>query len=97
MADALLESLDAVCNARSFVAFLQALLDDLPSEREISATSPEYRYLVGVAGWMNQDLPSFLEAAIAGGTDIHSRETSATSAQAWKTAAEIVYLGKIYE
>ena len=97
MSDPLIKSLEDVRDERSFVAFLLALLDDFPSQEELDETPSAHRYLVGVNGWMNQDLRTFLEAAAAGGGATESEDPIETPEQAWRAAAEILYLGKVYE
>lgn len=97
MSDMVLEKLNAVRDAGTFIAFLQTLSDDLPSDEEIEKKTATRLYFDGVGGWMNQSLSSFIEAAIAGGQDNNTGVDAASPEQAWKAAAEIIYFGKVYE
>ena len=96
MRDLVFEKLEAVCDAETFLEFLRAMLEDLPSPDEMEKSNAEL-YFGGVGGWMNQDMWSFLEASIACGQDNKLGKQSESSAEAWKAAAEILYGGKIYE
>ncbi len=95
--DLVYQRLEEVRDAKTFIVFLQSMLDDLPDEEEKSKYSDEYLYLVGVRDWMNHDLNMFFDAAIAGGSSNRIGFDAKTPEQAWKAAARILYLGKVYE
>lgn len=61
--------LDAVCDRESFIAFVQALGSERELAKEIERDNPS-RYIVdGALGWMNGDIPQFLNAALDYFTD----------------------------
>ena len=97
MEDPVFGRLRSVKDADSFIAFLDALRHDSPDPGQVAQTDGLDAYMTGVSGWMNTSIPDFLEAAIAGARDNHIGTDAQTAAQAWRAAAEIIYLGKIYE
>ena len=97
MADPVFDRLQSVKDADSFIAFLEALRHDLPNPGQVAQADGLSAYMTGVSGWMNTSIPDILDAAIAGARDNHVGTRAQTAAEAWRAAAEIIYLGKIYE
>lgn len=99
MADALIGLLNNVVDETSFIAFVAALAEDWEQEQREMKLSPSSLYGSGPHGWENGTIGTFLEAAAScasagrhlGGSDLKSTE------EVWRRAAEIVYMGKIYE
>jgi hypothetical protein len=92
------EALTGVKDATTFIAFLEALRASWNTAvlEERNNSSMPY---ISVHGWENTSIVSFLDAAIAGGTDHEFERTTNEDgeASAWQTAAKIILLGKIYE
>ncbi len=97
--DLVFEKLETVKDAKTFIAFLNALMEDLPSREEVDKHDAAQLYFNGLDGWMNLDLWSFLEAATAGGSaNLDAYDDVETSVEnAWNTAARIILQGKYYE
>jgi len=94
----IIDSVNSVRDAASFIAFLEVLRvsweDAVLAEKGASSNPYASMY-----GWENTNIGSFLDAAIAGGTDNRVGLESAEKGEAiaWRQAAEIILLGKTYE
>jgi hypothetical protein len=87
--------LEGVHDEASFVAFVAALADDFAREREIEAQNPSSPYGAGALGWQNDRIDTMLECASAYARSTQNR--GASHPNPWYRAAEILYMGKIYE
>ena len=66
--DSTQSALECVVDADSFIAFLDALRSDWDRAKTIETAAPTAPY-TAMRGWENTTIGSFLEAAVAGGTD----------------------------
>ncbi len=84
-------ALERVSDEATFCEFLQALATDWFQEQEIEKGEPGSTYGSGALGWENGTIGEFLGAASVG---LHRRldETNVG-----RRAAEIMWVGKIYE
>mgnify|MGYP000259442188 CR=1 FL=1 len=89
---------DNVKDAASFVVFLDALRINWEQGVLEESVNPS-RSFSSMQGWENTNIGSFLEAAVAGAQDnqIHLTDAGTNVAEAWKLAASIILLGKVYE
>ena len=84
--------IEKVESKETFFEFLQALMKDKIDEDEKEKINPSSPYGSGANGWENGSIAQFLEAMYSGGLSNTFPEEAS-----WKTFAEILYLGKIYE
>lgn len=90
--------LEQVCDERSFLIFLKALMDDRIDELEKEKINPSSPYGAGANGWENDTIEGFLESAIAWAEDSKlGMEDAERKINAWKRCADILYMGKLYE
>ncbi|MEO1722375.1 MAG: hypothetical protein AAFR84_08240 [Pseudomonadota bacterium] len=88
--------LKEVRDEASFLDFLAALSDDWERARRLEARVPSSP-CASMHGWENTDIGSFFEAAVAAATDDAAVSVPEDSANTWRMAATILYLGKAYE
>ncbi len=89
------DSLQLVVDETTFLDFLGVLWRDRAEEVAIERVTPSPPYSAGARGWENGTIEAFLESAERGARDslwIADRTTNP-----WRRAAEILYMGKIYE
>lgn len=86
--DLLFEHLKNVKDRDSFNAFIRALIKDRLDSLEKEKNNPSSPYGPDANGWENITIEGFFEAALA-----HGIAFEAT----WKSFAEFLYCGKIYE
>jgi len=94
-----LAELENVVDADTFLRFLVAMLKDLRLSQRAELVVPSHPTAQAARGWENNELGSFLEAAIAGGAAnrVGQGDAMQTAQRAWRASAEIIYCGKIYE
>jgi len=98
MANNLFALLDTVVDEDTFIEFLSALEADWNDEREKEKVKPSAKFGPGANGWENGTIGNFLEAA--GRWAIDSKdglEFYRKPSNTWRRAADILYMGKIYE
>lgn len=94
----LYELLDFVDSEESFVQFIERLSQDWYDAERKEIETPSSPYGSGQNGWENGTIGSFLESAAAwaeaskNGLEFYKKPENP-----WRRAAEIVYMGKIYE
>jgi len=91
------ERLEHVIDRESFVQFVFALAEERRQATEIERKEPN-RYVVdGALGWMNGDIPQYLEAC----TELLESDSSVgdldLNRPSWRLFAEFLYSGKIIE
>jgi hypothetical protein len=90
--------LDSVADERSFLQFLEALATDWKDEQQKEHTNPSSPYGPGPNGWENDTIGEYLDAAVRWGEDsIGGLEFYENPTNSWKRAAQILYMGKLYE
>jgi hypothetical protein len=87
--------LDAVCDERTFLAFVRALTADRLAAVDRSATGGSDD---AANDWNNETIETFLESAHAWAEDADFGERQGLAAASpWKKFATFLYCGKIYE
>ena len=89
--------LDAVSDEQSFLQFAEALKADKEDEDRKHGSEPNNPYSHGWNGWENNDIPGFLESAIAWAEDSGFGKHLDPEANNWKRFALFLYSGKTYE
>jgi hypothetical protein len=89
---------DQVNDLRSFLDFVEALIDDRVDEVEKQRVEPIDQFGRGPNGWENHSIESFLFAALRWAQDSDMGQNQGLPAAAtWKAFAVFLYCGKIYE
>lgn len=86
---------DAVHDRESFIAFVDALIEDRAQADALEAESPDHYRYGGAAGWQSSSISAFLECALAG--SLAQQRWGGERGPSWRDFAEFLYLGKIYE
>jgi hypothetical protein len=93
--------LEAVHDEQSFLLFIQALAADWDDECQQELATPSWPYCSGANGWENGTIGSYLDAAASWGLSsicgLPALAEYEKPDNPWKRAAEILYMGKIYE
>ena len=90
----LFELVEKVNDEKSFLIFVQALIQDRSMEKESSIDACGR----GSQGWENHSIESFLEAAHAWAESTNVGSSQGMSKDSpWKRFAAFLYCGKIYE
>lgn len=90
--------LDSVTDEQSFLRFLQALAEDWEDEQQKELANPSPPYCTGANGWENGTIGAFLDAAFQwGDSSSDGLRFYEKPSNPWKRAAEILYMGKLYE
>jgi hypothetical protein len=76
----------------SFLAFAKALAEERKLAERMEIEAPEKYKFSGPLGWENGSISSFLTAALASVEDGSYFEEAS-----WRSFAEFLYCGKIYE
>jgi hypothetical protein len=76
----------------SFLAFAKALVEERKLAEKMEIEAPEKYRFSGPLGWENGSISSFLAAALASVEDGSYFEEAS-----WRSFAEFLYCGKIYE
>lgn len=89
------ELLDSVVDRETFVAFVQALASEREEAERMERADPVRFQLGGALNWQNGDISSFLWASLEyfEPRPFHQPEDPPS----WRTFAEFLYFGKIYE
>jgi|SRR5215471_3092956 len=92
------EIADAVCDEKSFLEFVDALVADRIRAIEAEKQKPSSPYEPDAGGWENVSVDRFLEAAARWAEDTNVGLTLGLAASnPWKRFAAFLYAGKIYE
>ncbi len=98
MKNKLKEALDSVKDEKSFLNFLQVLMEDRIDEIEKEKLNSSSPYSSGTNGWANTTIEDFLESAVTWGEcSIDGLEFYKKPDNTWKRVADIMYMGKLYE
>ncbi len=91
-------SAEQVQDIESFLHFLEVLIKDWEAATKAEKTSPSSPYR-SMYGWENTNIGDFFEAAIAGarGNKLGQPGGAYADKSAWRQAAQIMLLGKVYE
>jgi len=90
--------LESVADEQSFLRFLQALAEDWDDEQKQELANAGSPYGAGTNGGENGTIGAFLNAAVSWGeASVTSLESYEKPDNPWKRAAQIIYMGKIYE
>jgi hypothetical protein len=89
------ELLDRVVDHKSFVEFVTALAKERREAELMERDEPDRYQRGGAHNWQNGSISSFLFASLAYFDSKPFQEPE--SAPSWKTLADILYHGKIYE
>jgi hypothetical protein len=87
--------LENVVDRDSFLAFVRGLMEDRLDEAKREKKSPSSPYGSGCNGWENVTIEDFLESAIAWAESSSGKELAGELS--WRSFAEFLYAGKIYE
>jgi hypothetical protein len=89
--------LDQVVDRATFLAFVQALVEDRQDEVTKERQSPSNPYGPGANGWQNGTIEDFLFAALRWAEDEEEPEEGLPEKPGWRAFATFLYCGKIYE
>ena len=94
----LYEQADAVCDQRTFLAFVRALAADREDEVAKERGKPSSPYGPGANGWENGTIEAFLNAAASWAEDTEFGKTQGfLEHNPWRQFAAFLYCGKAYE
>lgn len=93
----LMELVEQVDDAASFVEFVLALAMDKHAEDLIEEQKPSSPFGPGALGWENGSIVTFLECASAWGQAQLEQGTFPSEANPWRVCAKILFAGKYYE
>ena len=94
--DPLFEALEAVHNRASFLAFVQLLVDEREQASQLEARRPEDYQWSGALGWQNSSIEGYLGGALQCVLD-NEGSNDVLAEPGWRSFAEFLYCGKIYE
>jgi hypothetical protein len=98
MDEKLQELLELVDSEVSFVRFIEGLSQDWYDSEKKEIEAPSSPYGRGHNGWENGTIGGFLESAAAwADASTNDTELYKKPENSWRRAAEIIYMGKIYE
>ena len=89
------ELLDQVADRDSFIAFVEALVDERAQAEQLEKANPVRYCIDGAHNWKNADIASFLSAALVYFDEKPFHKPEGTPS--WRMFAEFLYFGKIYE
>lgn len=92
----LFEALEAVHDRASFLDFVQLLVDEREQASRLEARSPEDYRWEGALGWQNTTIEGYLSGALQCTLDNEGRNDFLAE-PSWRSLAEFLYCGKIYE
>ena len=89
---------DAVCDEKSFLEFVKALIADRERAIEPEKQNPSTPYGPDAGDWENVSIEHFLEAAVAWAEDSNfGLNQGLVASNPWHRFAAFLYAGKIYE
>ena len=90
------DALEEVHDRASFVRWVEALIEDRKIAARLENERPQYYSLSGANDWQNGTIEDYLEAALSCVEDnLPQRELM--SEPSWRSLANFLYAGKIYE
>ena len=90
------ELLDKVESRETFLAIVNALIEDRREADEVEASDPQRYRWSGAKGWQNGTIATFLDGALAYAQSPNWPERQ-SDAPTWRDLAKFLFLGKIYE
>jgi len=96
MEKTLIDYLEAVNDRETFIEFVRALIRDREASVLREQQAPESRRGYGAFGWQNCLIESYFEAALAC-VEAHADRDDILKEPTWRSFAEFLYVGKIYE
>jgi hypothetical protein len=87
--------LEQVTDKQTFIKFVQALAEKRERAQEIENKHSNVHIIDGTLGWKNNDIPSFLSAALE--CFVAQPVTFSEQNHSWKMFGEFLYFGKIYK
>jgi len=92
------ELADGVCDQRSFLQFVRALVADREDEIIKGREKPSSPYGPGANGWENGTIEAFLDAALRWAEDSEFGKSERVPDQnPWRQFSIFLYCGKTYE
>ena len=92
------EMAKAVCDEKSFLEFVNALIDDRVSAVKAEREKPSSPYGPDAGGWENTSIEDFLAAAAAWAESSNfGLNQGLAASNTWQRFATFLYVGKIYE
>ena len=77
---------------------MRALAEDWEDEQKSEQASPSSPYGAGANGWENGTVGAYLDAALRWGeASINGLAVYEKPTNPWERAAQILYMGKLYE
>ena len=90
------EYLENVKDKQTFIVFVEALAEERERAEQLEKENPIRYQLGGALDWQNGDISSFLWAGLESFEEGALRPAPSDE-PSWKTFAEFLYFGKIYE
>jgi len=98
MPNPLNEIAEVVCDEKSFLEFVNALIDDRNHAIKAEKQRPSSPYGPDAGGWENISIEDYLAAALSWAEDSNfGLNQSLNTNNPWKRFALSLYAGKIYE
>jgi hypothetical protein len=91
------KALDRVTDRESFVAFVEALVEERELAEQLEREKPEYYKYGGALSWQNSTISSYLSAALNCVEDPNSLGEHISEVPSWRAFAEFLYMGKVWE
>jgi len=91
------ELVEKVTDKESFLEFVEALRNDREISEKAEVEKPSSPYGPDAGGWQNTTIESFLEASIGWAEDTDFGVLRLGDVSPWRTFAEFLLLGKLYE
>lgn len=96
MEKTLVDYLENVRDRETFIEFVRALIRDREASILREQQAPESQRGYGAFGWQNTSIESYFEAALAC-VEAHQDRDDILKEATWRSFAEFLYVGKIYE
>jgi len=91
------EQADAVCDERTLLEFIAALIADREDEIEKDAFTPPDPYGPGANGCQNGCIETFRSAASAWANSTNFEQSQGLAGNPWRQFEAFLYCGEIYE
>ncbi len=89
-----------VCDERSFLMFVQALVENRTEEIALEGDNPSGLFMARANRWQNETIEAVLDASAAWAIDMEfgrARADGKFDENNWNQFAHFLYAGKIYE
>lgn len=90
------DALEAVNDRVTFLAFVQALIDERRQANQIEADDPQSFRWAGALDWQHSTIDAYLDGALRCLQDNEGR-IDFLAEPSWRGFAEFLYCGKIHE